>query len=86
MLDRAAVLALGGQSGYLGLRLVGLPATNTTLEGKTGKNPPVLVIHSGTPPVVPAVTVRDVSVTEGDGGGTVRCTSRCSCRSRPPCP
>jgi hypothetical protein len=65
-LDRSAVLSLVGSSPYLGLRLVGVRNTETTLAGTADPtNPPVLVFNPGPAPAVPALTASNFIVNQG---------------------
>jgi hypothetical protein len=65
-LDRSAVLSLVGSSPYLGLRLVGVRNTETTLAGTSDPtNPPVLVFTPGTAPALPALTASNFIVNQG---------------------
>ena len=74
-LDRATVIALAGPTGFIGLRISALrPAqgdiTGFNLTAPTATNGPSLVFYEGAAPVVPNLTVSDVSQAEGTGGTT----------------
>src|SRR5262249_23837258 len=64
-LDVAATLALAGQTGYLGLRVVGGNNANLQFLGPNGYNPLKLDFTPGTVPAVPAVDVSDLAQAEG---------------------
>jgi hypothetical protein len=65
-LDRSAVLSLVGSSPYLGLRLVGVRNTETTVAGTSDPtNPPVLVFTPGPAPAQPTLTAANFIVNQG---------------------
>lgn len=68
-LDPGAVLSLTGQTGYLGLRVVGGNNANLQFLGPNGYNPLKLDFTPGTPPSPPAVSVSDVTQAEGSYTG-----------------
>jgi PKD repeat protein len=73
--DRAAVLALAGQTGFLGLRVSAARPAQGSIDGfslvaPTGTSGPALVFYNGPAPVVPDVSLSDVTRAEGTGGTT----------------
>jgi hypothetical protein len=65
-LDRAAVVSLLSQSGYIGLRVVGLPETAISFYGQSGYYPPRLGFSYSAAPAVPGVVVNDAAAAEGN--------------------
>jgi len=64
LLDLTGIESLVGTTGYLGLRLVGNPNDNVVLLASPTYDAAALDFNPGTPPVLPALSVSDVSATD----------------------
>jgi hypothetical protein len=66
ILDRSAVMSLVSSSPYLGIRLVGVRNTETTIAGTSDpSNPPVLVFTPGPAPALPTLSASNFIVNQG---------------------